>query len=112
MTKIYTEIFGSGKPIVLVHGWAMHSGIWRAFAQELATHYKVTLVDLPGHGRSVAMSPFTLESVSKALVDAMPDEPCCWLGWSLGAAVVYWKLPAAFRGESISWFCWPERRVL
>lgn len=88
MTLIHTETFGQGKPIVLVHGWAMHSGIWRAFAQELATHYKVTLVDLPGHGRSEVLSPFTLETVSEALVDAIPDEPCCWLGWSLGGAFV------------------------
>ncbi len=85
MTKIHTETFGQGKPIILVHGWAMHSGIWRAFAKELAKHYQVTLLDLPGHGRSGAMSPFTLETVSKALVDAVPNEPCCWLGWSLGA---------------------------
>lgn len=87
MSLMHTETFGQGKPIVLVHGWAMHSGIWRAFAQELAQHYQVTLIDLPGHGRSEAVSPFTLETVSKALVDAVPNEPCCWLGWSLGAEV-------------------------
>ena len=52
MTKIHTETYGLGKPIVLVHGWAMHSGIWRLFARELAKHYQVTLIDLPGHGRS------------------------------------------------------------
>ena len=88
MTLIHTETFGQGNPIALIHGWAMHSGIWRVFAQELAQHYQVTLVDLPGHGRSGAISPFTLETVSTALVDAIPHESCCWLGWSLGAAVV------------------------
>ncbi|ESS72313.1 pimelyl-[acyl-carrier protein] methyl ester esterase BioH [Methyloglobulus morosus KoM1] len=88
MTNIHTETFGQGKPIVLVHGWAMHSGIWRAFAKGLAKHYQVTLVDLPGHGRSGAIKPFTLETVSTALVGAIPNEPCCWLGWSLGAAFV------------------------
>jgi pimeloyl-[acyl-carrier protein] methyl ester esterase len=88
MNLIHTETFGHGKPIVLVHGWAMHSGIWRAFAKELAKHYQVTLVDLPGHGHSEAVTPFTLETVSDALVDAVTDERCCWLGWSLGAAFV------------------------
>jgi pimeloyl-[acyl-carrier protein] methyl ester esterase len=88
MTLIHTETFGHGKPIVLVHGWAMHSGLWRTFAKELAKHYQVTLVDLPGHGRSEAVTPFTLETVSDALVDAVTDERCCWLGWSLGAAFV------------------------
>jgi pimeloyl-[acyl-carrier protein] methyl ester esterase len=88
MTKIHTETFGNGKSIALVHGWAMHSGIWRNFARELAKHYRVTLIDLPGHGGSGAVTPFMLETVSKALVDAIPDVPGCWLGWSLGAEVV------------------------
>jgi pimeloyl-[acyl-carrier protein] methyl ester esterase len=88
MNLIHTETFGHGKPIVLVHGWAMHSGLWRSFAKELAKHYQVTLVDLPGHGRSGAVMPFTLETVSEALVDAVTSEPCCWLGWSLGAAFI------------------------
>jgi len=98
MTILHTESFGQGKPIVLVHGWAMHSGIWRTFAQELAKHYQVTLVDLPGHGRSGAMSSFTLETVSEALIDAIPNEPCCWLGWSLGATFVL-EIARSFPGR-------------
>lgn len=88
MTKLYTETFGSGKPIVLIHGWAMHSGIWRDFAKALAQDYQVTLIDLPGHGRSEAITPFTLATVIPALIENVPDLPCCWLGWSLGAAFV------------------------
>lgn len=88
MTLIHTETFGQGKPIVLVHGWAMHSGIWRNFAKELGQYYQVTLLDLPGHGHSEAIKPFTLEAVSAELVDVISDETCCWLGWSLGAAFV------------------------
>ncbi|TRW96477.1 pimeloyl-ACP methyl ester esterase BioH [Candidatus Methylobacter oryzae] len=87
MTKIHLETFGNGKPIVLVHGWAMHGGIWREFAMQLAQHYRVTCIDLPGHGRSEAIDPFTLERISAELV-GLVSEPCCWLGWSLGAAVV------------------------
>jgi pimeloyl-[acyl-carrier protein] methyl ester esterase len=88
MTSIHTETFGSGKPITLVHGWAMHSGIWRTFAKVLAKHYQVTLLDLPGHGFSENISPFTLETISQSLVDAVEDETSCWLGWSLGAEIV------------------------
>ena len=45
MTKIYHQTFGKGKPIVLVHGWAMHSGIWQDFARQLAQQYQVTCID-------------------------------------------------------------------
>ena len=88
MSKIYTETYGNGKPLVLVHGWAMHSGIWRGFAKALAKQYQVTLLDLPGHGLSDAVSPFNLETVSTALLDAVTDQNSCWLGWSFGAEVV------------------------
>jgi len=88
MTKIHLETYGKGKPIVLVHGWAMHAGIWREFAKQLAQNYRVTCIDLPGHGRSETIDPFTLERISGELVKAVPEQRCCWLGWSLGATVV------------------------
>jgi len=118
VTKIHLETFGKGKPIVLVHGWAMHTGIWREFAKQLAQNYRVTCIDLPGHGRSEKIDPFTLERISDELVNIIPPSPSfskgggeyascqiegngqappfekggaggiCWLGWSMGATVV------------------------
>lgn len=87
MTKIHQQTFGTGKPLVLVHGWAMHSGIWRDFSLQLAQNYRVTCIDMPGHGRSEKIDAFTLEQVGDALVDAVADDSSCWLGWSLGATV-------------------------
>ena len=89
MKKIHQQTFGKGKPIVLVHGWAMHSGIWRDFTRQLGQNYQVTCIDLPGHGRSEKIDSFTLERISDALVNAVvPNISSCWLGWSLGATVV------------------------
>ncbi|MBS4051006.1 MAG: pimeloyl-ACP methyl ester esterase, partial [Methylomonas sp.] len=34
----------------MLHGWAMHTGVWRDFARRLAEYYQVICVDLPGHG--------------------------------------------------------------
>ncbi len=87
IVKLHSQTVGSGKPITLVHGWAMHSGIWRSFAQSLAQYYQVTCIDLPSHGRSDRLTPFTLASVSDAVINALPNESSCWLGWSLGATV-------------------------
>ncbi len=87
MTALHAETFGKGKPIVMLHGWAMHSGMWRDFARELSKQYQVTLIDLPGHGRSQTARPFTLEAVGKAIIEIIPDEQSCWLGWSLGAEI-------------------------
>ncbi len=88
MIKLHQHTFGTGKPITLVHGWAMHSGIWRDFARQLARHYQVTCIDLPGHGRSDKLTPFALEQIVDVLANNVVDKRSCWLGWSLGATVV------------------------
>lgn len=88
MSKIHIESFGVGQPIVMVHGWGMHSGIWREFALDLAQSYQITLVDLPGHGLSPAITPFTLQTIAESLVNAVDSAPACWLGWSFGVEVV------------------------
>jgi len=86
MIKIHKEVYGEGKPIVLIHGWAMHTGIWRNFARQLATEYQVICVDLPGHGLSENVDPYTLEQIRVALIEVLP-ESFSVLGWSLGASV-------------------------
>jgi pimeloyl-[acyl-carrier protein] methyl ester esterase len=85
--KIHTEIYGVGRPVVLIHGWAMHTGIWRSFAKQLSQYYQVICVDLPGHGRSEKVSAFTLEAISKQLQKILPSVPCTLVGWSLGGSV-------------------------
>lgn len=84
---IHTEIYGTGEPLVLIHGWAMHSGIWRTFAKQLAQYYQVICVDLPGHGHSEKLPDFTLQAISNHLHKILPDSSCTLVGWSLGGAV-------------------------
>jgi pimeloyl-[acyl-carrier protein] methyl ester esterase len=84
---IHTETYGSGEPLVLFHGWAMHSGIWRSFAKQLAQHYQVICVDLPGHGHSQPLPEFTLAAISSHLVKILPTTACTLIGWSLGGMV-------------------------
>lgn len=85
--QLHIEIYGQGKTIVLLHGWAMHTGVWRDFARQLAQHARVVCVDLPGHGRSPLDQPFALPAIATAIMDALDEAPCYWLGWSLGALV-------------------------
>ncbi len=87
MIHIHKEIYGKGQPLVLIHGWSMHSGIWRRFAQNLGQYYQVICVDLPGHGHSEALEPYVLEKVTEELMNAIPVQTFHVMGWSLGATV-------------------------
>ncbi len=85
--KLHTEIYGTGEPVFFIHGWAMHSGIWRSFAKQLARDYQVVCVDLPGHGYSEKLPVFSLETISHQLQSILPNAGCTLVGWSLGGMV-------------------------
>ena len=59
-------------PLVLLHGWAMHSGIWGPLVGRLARRFRVHAVDLPGHGHSALAAPFTLDSARAAVSSCGP----------------------------------------
>lgn len=50
--SLHVETTGSGDPLLLVHGWGMHGGVWGDVAQKLAADFQVHCVDLPGYGHS------------------------------------------------------------
>jgi pimeloyl-ACP methyl ester carboxylesterase len=51
--RVYYQVVGQGDPaLVLVHGWACDSTVWRFNAPGLAKNHKLVLVDMPGHGQS------------------------------------------------------------
>lgn len=71
----------------MVHGWGMHGGFWREFAQRLGRNYRVTCLDLPGHGQSAMIDGYSPENVASLLAQSAPDK-AHWIGWSLGATLV------------------------
>jgi len=84
MTDLYIDTHGNGAThLVLVHGWAMHGGIFAPLTEILQHRYTVHCVDLPGHGRS-RRSALPLEPTS--VVDAIHRQipRALWLGWSMG----------------------------
>jgi len=84
--QLYTQTFGAGPELVLVHGWGLHGGIWDQFVPLLAENFRITCVDLPGHGRSGWQGEGTLDAMTEAVLSVVPT-PAAWLGWSLGGLV-------------------------
>ena len=80
---IHVEFLGSGPDLVMLHGWAMHGGLLRGLAEQLSADYRVSLIDLPGHGGSGQIDDYSLASVTDVLAQAAPPK-AHWLGWSLG----------------------------
>lgn len=89
------ESANSGSPLLLIHGWGMHGGMWSSVAERLAQHFNVYAVDLPGHGFSgdVGMNPdLPLDFMVDELSAQFPG-PLTVCGWSLGGQVALrWAL--------------------
>ncbi|BDH56289.1 alpha/beta fold hydrolase [Tsukamurella sp. PLM1] len=66
------ERFGSGEPLVLVHGIAHRRQAWYPVAERLAEHREVILFDLPGHGESPALD-LAGRTVQEALQQHLED---------------------------------------
>ncbi len=97
---LHIETHGRGPSLALIHGWAMHGGLFAPLVERLADRYTLHLVDLPGHGHSRAseasLDPATL---GRELVARVPG--AVWLGWSLGgqfALRAALDAPASVRG--------------
>ncbi len=84
MNPPYHHTLGSGPDVLLLHGWGMHSGVWENVVEGLRDDYRITMLDLPGHGYSHASeSAPTLEALTAAVLAVAPPR-AAWVGWSLG----------------------------
>lgn len=102
--SLQVETQGNGEPLLLIHGWGMHGGVWEGVAQKLAADFRVHCVDLPGYGFSMVSSEWSVESGKSvasfplatdhspltAIVNQLSaqfSEPLAVCGWSLGGQI-------------------------
>lgn len=92
--KIYYEVYGKGRPIVLLHGGVFGSTIEMAgFIDSLKHSFQVIAVSTRGHGKSeTGSSPLTYEQKANdvmAVIRAVTEQPVIILGFSDGAYTAY-----------------------
>ena len=100
--RIWYASFGSGPPLVLLHGGLGHSGNWGSQVPAfLEKGYRVVVIDSRGHGRSTRDSrPYTYELMGSdvlAVLNALGIEKAAFVGWSDGACtalILAAKVPA------------------
>lgn len=92
-TSLFYSEIGSGKVVILIHGW-MNSGIvWEKFARKLSMNYKVVIIDLPGFGKSIC--PYKENYINntvlvlKSFFEKFEDEIYSIVGYSMGGQVLY-----------------------
>ncbi|MBB3228006.1 pimeloyl-[acyl-carrier protein] methyl ester esterase [Luteibacter sp. Sphag1AF] len=101
MNSLHIDVRGTGAiPLVMIHGWAMHGGVFAPLIERLESTCTMYVVDLPGHGYSRDSTvPLQLQPCIDAIAAQTP--PAFWLGWSLGGLIALaaaYKPPAQVEG--------------
>ena len=87
MNDIWWQTIGEGDcHLVLLHGWGLNAQVWDCITPQLASHFTLHLVDLPGYGRSGGFGAMSLEAMAQRVLEQAPPQ-AVWLGWSLGGLV-------------------------
>lgn len=90
--RIWYATYGSGSPVILLHGGLGHSGNWgHQIPALIASGYRVIVIDSRGHGRSTRDErPYSYELMAAdvtAVMDALQIERAGLVGWSDGACI-------------------------
>lgn len=86
------RVRGSGRPLLLLHGFTGRGIAWGSQATILARSHRLITVDLPGHGRTARADPdrLTVERTADDLATILQQTgavPADVLGYSLGARI-------------------------
>jgi pimeloyl-ACP methyl ester carboxylesterase len=86
--KMYCEVYGQGKPLLMIHGNGGSISAFRKNIPYFAKKYKVIAVDSRAHGKSVdSKDSLSFEMMADdfaALIDTMHLDKSYVLGWSDG----------------------------
>ena len=92
--KVYYEVYGAGRPIVLLHGAFMTiEGNWGQLIPELSKTRKVIAIELQGHGHTPysdrKLDFATLASDVEGVMDHLKVDSADVAGYSMGGSVAY-----------------------
>jgi len=79
---LYSNTIGTGPDLVLLHGWGFNSELFNDLIDQYKNQYRITKIDLPGHGRSNDVEGGINEWCDE-IIKKLPNNPIL-LGWSLG----------------------------
>ncbi len=89
--RIFYQVSGTGRPVVLVHGLSGSSRWWQKNIEALSQQFRLYLIDLVGFGRSRGRNGFDLEEAPlhlKQWMDRLEIQPAGVIGHSMGGLVV------------------------
>jgi pimeloyl-ACP methyl ester carboxylesterase len=107
-SALYCNVYGSGAPLLLVHGLGASGAVFQPLLPALSARYQVIIPDLRGHGQSGCLpgpdSVARMAADLENLLDILAIRSCTMLGYATGGAVVQQvvhEYPGRVRGMAL-----------
>jgi pimeloyl-ACP methyl ester carboxylesterase len=69
--EIHYRTYGSGKPVLLIHGFGEDSNVWKNQIEYLKDRYYLIVPDLPGSGRSEMIDDMSMEGMAEVMMEVI-----------------------------------------
>ena len=88
--KLFYRVTGTGKPVILVHGFGETGAVWDQQVDHLQTSWQLIVPDLPGSGLSDEIPDMSMEGLAEAIHAIIHEEEidaCPVIGHSMGGYI-------------------------
>lgn len=88
---LHYKVYGTGNPIVLVHGFPNDGSTWHPLIDELSKHYQLIVPDLPGAGKSDFEADLDMAKMAegvKEVMDELEVKKALLVGHSMGGYTI------------------------
>ena len=72
--QVNYTVSGKGNPVVLIHGFAEDSNVWKYQREQLAANYLLIIPDLPGSGASAMIPDMSMEGMAACVKKIIDQE--------------------------------------
>lgn len=93
-SNIFYTDYGTGKTVVLIHGFGEDGKVWNYLADNLKGNYRIIIPDLPGSGKSDMLNqesaPVSIDDYAEVIISIVKNESldkCTILGHSMGGYI-------------------------
>ena len=112
-TRLYYKDWGTGRPVVLIHGWPLNADMWEHQMPALAeAGYRVVAYDRRGFGRSdqpwTGYDYDTFADDLKAVLDGLDLQDVALVGFSMGGGEIA-RYMSRHAGAGSRRRCWSRR---
>ena len=88
--KLFFQQYGSGEPLLIIHGLLGSLDNWHTLSKKFATSYRVLAIDVRNHGRSPHSDTLTYKAMAEdviELMDAQHIHSAHLIGHSMGGKI-------------------------